>query len=103
MDFIEIQLAPGLRGRPLMLVVEREGAVTRFGVQMWRLGPGRRTPRAVTPEPEDVPEGALGSDGRIHEIPNVDMTGSDRLAIVITRVDPNGAADAVGAYRISVR
>mgnify|MGYP001073464387 CR=1 FL=1 len=103
MDFIEIHLAPGLRGHPLTVAVEREGEVARFDVQVWKLGPGTAAPRAMTPKPEDVPRTALGSDGRVHAIPNVDTTGSDRLAIIITRVDPNETADAVGAYRISVR
>jgi hypothetical protein len=103
MDFIEVRLAPSLKARALTLTIQSEGEVVRFDVQVWKLAPGATKPRAVTPEPEVVPQDTGDSFAHVYVIARVDPTAYDRLAIIITRLDPDEGADPAGGYQIALR
>jgi hypothetical protein len=98
MDFIEVDLDPGVQGQPLTVTLRGEGDVARFSLQVWRLGPGGGRPRALTPAPAVVPQNGAGA--QVYRIAQVDVTAYDRLALIVTRVDPHETADPVGGYRI---
>ncbi len=54
-------------------------------------------PRAITLQPETVPQNRDGA--HVYVIPGVDVSAYDRLALIITRLDPDEAIDS-GAYFI---
>jgi hypothetical protein len=99
MDFLEVKLDHRLGDRPLTVRLEGQGTTARFNVQIWLLGPGYARPRAVTPQPETV---ARNGDGaHVYSLPE-GAAQFNRLALIITRVDPNEGADPVGEYHLSV-
>ena len=100
MDFIEVALDPALQGRPLTLKFRGEGSVARFNVEVWLLGPGLEKPRAVTLQPETVPQNQDGA--HVYMLPSLDITTYDRLALIITRLDPDEATDPTGRYSITL-
>jgi hypothetical protein len=98
MDFIEVGLEPGAHDRPLTITFRGEGQAARFSVQLWRLGPGVAKPRALTPAPEVVLQNGEGA--YVYRIePDEDVTYY-RLALIITRLDPDEAKDPAGNYSI---
>lgn len=100
MDFIEVHLDPAAQDRPLTISFQGEGAVARFSVQIWKLGPGGMKPQAVTLDPEVVPEHA---DGTLrYVIPQVDTAAYDRLALIVTRLDPDETTDPLGSYTLTL-
>jgi hypothetical protein len=99
MDLLEVKLDRTLEGQPLAVRFEGQGTTARFSVQIWLLGPGYARPRAVTPQPESV---ARNGDGaHVYVIPGTDAR-FDRLALIITRVDPHETTDPVGEYQLSL-
>jgi hypothetical protein len=100
MDFLEVQLDPALEGQPLTVTFQGQGAVARFNVQVWRLGDGEAKPHAVTAEPEVVPPADDGA--HVYVIPAVDRSAYRRLALIVTRLDADETADAMGSYRITL-
>jgi hypothetical protein len=100
MDFIEISLDPALQGQPLTVRFQGEGDVARFSLQVWRLGSGERRPRALTAQPETL---AQGSDGAYaYTMAQQDVVKTDRLALIIVRLDAAELADPVGRYRVTL-
>jgi hypothetical protein len=99
MDFIEVDLEAAAVGQPVTIYVQGKQQTARFSVQVWRLRRGDLFPVAVAFAPEAV---AQGGDG-IFTIA-VPQAGSEcnRLALIITRIDPNEAMDSVGAYSVMV-
>ncbi len=69
-------------------------------MQIWKLGPGIGKPRAVTPEPEAIQAGEDGA--QVYFIPEVDWRAYNRLAVIITRVDADEAADSVAGYELTL-
>jgi len=102
MDFVELLLDPRVHGQPLVIWVQGEGAVARFNVQVWKLGPDLAgiKPRAVEVAPESAPQAEDGA--QVYAIPNVDTTAYDRLALIITRLDSDETIDPVGNYQIKL-
>jgi hypothetical protein len=100
MDFIEIRLDPALQNRPLAVQFQAQGGAASFSVQIWRLGTGEVRPRALTALPEVTTPSADGT--HLYFIPQVDTTAYDRLALIITRLDANEAADPEGNYQIAL-
>jgi hypothetical protein len=98
-DFIEMRLDPALHNRPLTVHFQAQASVTSFSVQIWRLGTGEVRPQALTALPEVAAPGADGT--HLYFIPQVDTTAYDRLALIITRLDANEAADPEGNYQIT--
>jgi hypothetical protein len=97
MDLIEVKLDQGLAVQPLHIALQSTGA--RFNVQVWRLGSTRgKTPRALMPQPEPMLAGKEGLYSST--IPRLDPATSDRLALIITRLDADEGADATGSYTI---
>jgi hypothetical protein len=99
MDFIEIRLDPALHNQPLALRFHGQGGASSFSVQIWRLATGEVRPQALTALPEVAAPSAGGT--HLFFIPQVDMTAYDRLALIITRLDANEAADPEGNYQIA--
>jgi hypothetical protein len=99
MDFIEVDLETAAAGQPMTIRVQGKGQTARFSVQVWRLRRGDLFPVAVASAPEAV---AQGPDG-VYTIA-VPQAGSDcnRLALIITRIDPNETMDSAGAYSVTV-
>jgi hypothetical protein len=99
MDFVEVVLNPALDGKSLTLEFSgAPGAAAEFNVQLWRLGPGGGKPRAVSAAPEPMARNTEG--GYVYTIARVDTVGFNRLALIITRLDPHEARDSVGSYTI---
>jgi hypothetical protein len=99
MDFLEVKLDRSLRGQPLTVRFEGQGKTARFNVQIWLLGPGYARPRAATPQPESV---ARNGDGAHVYILPQGAAQFNRLALIITRVDPHETTDPLGEYHLSV-
>lgn len=97
-DLIEVRLDPGVQDQSLIARFQGEGSVARFNVQIWKLGRGRIKPRAVTPQPEFIPRDQDGV--HTYVIPQVDTMAYNRLAFIITRLDPDETADPVGEYAL---
>jgi hypothetical protein len=100
MDFVELALGRPAHGKPLRIRFEGESAVSRFSVQVWKLRSGLRAPRAITLKPETVAREPDG--GQVYVIPSVDTMAYDRLALIITRLDPDETDDPIGGYTITV-
>ena len=108
MSFIDVVLDPAAGGEPLTVEFTGvPGAGAEFRVQLWKLidgGAGER-PRPVPGQalaPEVLPAG--DADGRVVvAIPATDLAQSNRLGLIITRVDADESSDPVGAYTIRLR
>ena len=100
MDFIEVTLNPFLQDQPVAVTFRGGGAVARFNVQIWKLGPGPK-PHAITLYPEIVPQNQ--GDDHVYVIPQLDTTTYDRLAIIVTRIDGEESSDPAGAYAVVVQ
>jgi hypothetical protein len=101
MDFIEVILDPTVEGKSLVLEFHGSpGATATFNVQVWRLGPGGRKPRAVTTAPETMLQNREG--GYSYTIASVDTAAFNRLALIITRLDAHESVDPVGGYTINL-
>jgi hypothetical protein len=98
MDFVEVTMDPTVEGQPLAITFRGEGEAARFNIQIWKIHSRKEGPRAVTPEPDIVPQIADGS--YVYIIPQVDTTAYDGLALIITRLDPDEAADPEANYQI---
>jgi hypothetical protein len=111
-DLIEVQLDRGLPNQPLTIAFEGQGA--RFSVQVWKLYSGREDdplarkldaqlddssarPRALTPAPDRIST----SDHGVAHFSDLDSSGCDRLALIVTRLD--AAHDgSTGDYRLTI-
>jgi hypothetical protein len=107
-DFVDLILPPDAHGRPLTLEIEpAPGSAAAFSVQVWALkdrGDGLE-PQPV-PTPTATPkilETTRPGDRASYAIPAIDTAESDRLGMIITRVDTNERSDPVGAYTIFMR
>ena len=108
MDFVEVILDPETNGRSLTLeFYGAPGAGAEFSLQLWKLmdeGEGL-TAQGVTgraANPEILTE--MDADGRlVYAIPALDATATNRLGLVITRLDANEDSDPTGAYTIVVQ
>jgi hypothetical protein len=99
MDFVEVILDPAVDGKPLTLELHNPpGAAATFNVQLWRLGPSAGKPRAITALPERM--ALQPGAGVVYTITRVDTAAFDRLALIITRLDPHEGKDAMGSYTI---
>jgi len=98
MDFIEVRLERTLHGQPVRITVQSEGA--RFSVQLWKLRDGEDKPIAVTQRPEPMEEAS--SDLYTCTISYLDTTQFDKLALIITRLDPGERTDQAGNYILTL-
>jgi hypothetical protein len=100
-DFVEVILEPAVDGKALTLEFRSPpGAAAAFNVQLWRLGPGGRKPRAVTAAPETLLRNTEG--GYSYTIASVDTAAFNRLALIIARLDPHESIDPVGGYTVNL-
>jgi len=97
MDFIEVNLDAAVQGQPLTITFQSEGEVARFDVQIWKLETGSQD---VAPEPESVPRRSDGT--HVYTAAQIDTTGYDRLALIVTRLDADETEDPMGSYRITL-
>jgi hypothetical protein len=107
-DFVDLILDPAADGHPLTIELQgAPGAAAEFAVQVWAL-----KDRGHGPEPQPVPtptaspeilETASPGERVSYAIPAVDTRESNRLGIIITRVDTEERSDPVGAYTIFMR
>jgi hypothetical protein len=98
-DFLEVKFDCSLSGQPLTVRFEGQGKTARFNIQVWLLGPGYARPRAVTPQPETVRQNGDGT--HVYVLPQVDAR-FNRLALIITRLDPDEKTDPSGDYSITL-
>jgi len=100
-DLIEVRLDARTRGRPLTIQVDSApGSPAVFGVQLWELSDqptAAKTAAPVTVERTD-PDGAY-----VYALPAIDAAESDRLGLIITRLDAGERSDQEGAYTVIVR
>jgi hypothetical protein len=99
-DFIEVNVDLVVHHQPLTIRLQGEGGAARFNVQLWALGPGIGKPRAVTPQPEIVPRD--GNGAYVHINPRVDWRATNRVALIITRLDSDEMVDPVGNYQVTL-
>jgi hypothetical protein len=99
-DFVDVRLDPTTQDQPLTIRFEGEGEVARFNVQVWKLGPSPWKPRAVTEQPAVMARTADGA--QVYTIPSLDTEKYDRLALIITRLDPDEKTDPAGDYSIAL-
>jgi hypothetical protein len=92
MDFLEIHLAPTVRGQIMSFTFESEENLARFNVELWMLSPGETGARAVTSQPRTL------SGSTTYRLP----AAVDKIALVITRLDPHEIEDSVGNYTITL-
>jgi hypothetical protein len=124
-DQVEVALGQGGSGQRLWVALQGLESTSRFSLQVWRLAdsccklgpfaqqpaPGRLRQRRMacgasalhpfTPEPATLLVGG-GETGGV-TIPPTDGSTWNRLALIITRLDPDETEDPLGAYRVSVR
>lgn len=100
MDSIEVHLDPVVQGQRLTIRSQGETEVARFSVQVWQLAPGPWKPRAVTEQPAVMAQTADGA--QVYTIPSLDTGSYDRLALIITRLDPHETTDPIGDYHLSL-
>jgi hypothetical protein len=98
MDFIKVHLDPALHGQPLSIALQSEGA--RFDAQVWRLRSGDRNPTAVTQHPE--PMERTSANVFTYNIPHLDTSEYNQLALIITRIDPGERTDPTGNYHLTL-
>jgi hypothetical protein len=108
MDFVDVVLDPTANGEPLTLKVHAApGAKAEFNVQLWKLmdSGGDGKPLRVT-GPSSGAEMATRTnfDGQlVFEIPSIDVSEYNRLALIITRLDAQESVDPFGAYTIVLK
>jgi hypothetical protein len=74
--------------------------MARFSVQFWRLGAGERKPRALTPLPNTV---SLDSgDVDAYLMMQLDTAETERLALIIVRLDGDESIGPAGGYSITL-
>jgi hypothetical protein len=100
MDFIEVRLDPTVQDQPLTIRFQALAAATRFSVQIWMLASGEATPRAITRQPETF--GHYRDESYVYTLRKVDTSAYNRLALIITRLDPDEATDPAGKYHITL-
>ncbi|MFN2286375.1 MAG: hypothetical protein ACK2UQ_18305 [Anaerolineae bacterium] len=100
MDFVEIDLAEVVDGKPLTLEIYGEpGAAAEFHVQVWELEVNGWRSIAIH-EPVTLIANAQGH--YLYTSPALDTGITRRLAVILTRVDAKEHIDPVGAYTVSV-
>jgi hypothetical protein len=101
LDLVDVILEPAVDRKTLTLDFHgAAGAAATFNVQLWQMGPGARQPRPITAEPETT---SANTDGKYsYTIANVNTAAVNRLALIITRLDPHESTDPVGAYTITL-
>jgi len=98
MDFVEIQVDSSIQDPSLAIQFKGVEAVARFNVQVWKLVSGETAPRAAAPAPEMMKQNSDGVYTLV--LSQGDATAYDRLALIITRLDPHETADVSGSYQI---
>jgi hypothetical protein len=98
MDFVQVHLEPALHGQPLSIALQSEGA--RFSAQIWKLRAGDKVPTALTQHPE--PMKGAGGNQYTYNIPSLDTTEYDMLALIITRLDPGESTGTTGNYHLTL-
>jgi hypothetical protein len=108
MDFVDVILDPAADGHPLTLeIYGAPGADAEFHVQLWRLvdaGEGMRRRRVPNQTAAlEVLTRANGDGHLLYTMPAIDTAATNRLGLIITRVDGNEEADPIGAYSLVLR
>jgi hypothetical protein len=105
MDFVDVILDLAADGQPLTLEFHgTPGTDAEFDVQIWQLmdSEAGTRPRRVGAAaiPSEVP-GRVNPDSRlVYTIPAIDRTATNRLGLIITRIDAAESSDPVGAYTV---
>ena len=100
-DLIDVDLEAAADGQPITIRFQAEGGVARFNVEIWKLKSGDGKPRAVTAQPETMRRSQDGAYA--YTVSAADAVTVDRLALIITRLDVDEAADPVGSFHITMK
>jgi hypothetical protein len=100
MDFVEVSLDPNVHNQALIIRFQVKGAVARFNVQVWKLMADEGKLWAITRLPEVIPQN--GDKDQVLAISEVDARTYNRLALIITRLDPHETTDPMGQYHLSL-
>jgi hypothetical protein len=105
MDFVDVIWDPAADGQPVTLEFHgAQGADAEFNVQIWQLMDpevGTRPRRIGAAAIPSVVPGRVNPDGRlVHTISAIDTAATNRLGLVITRIDARETSDPVGAYTV---
>ncbi len=119
-DLIEVRLDRDLSGQPLQIAFQGEG---RFSVRVWTLGAGAQAsvgggasthalalasdagdgggpPRALTSHPKAMNKD--DGDRYVEWIPRLDTVRSDRLALLVVRLDTDERTNPAGDYTVTL-
>jgi len=107
-EFVEVALDRATDGQPLTLEFWGvPGADAEFSVQLWRLrdlGEGTRPQRI--PDQAAAPEvlTEVNADGHLlYAVPEINTADTNRLGLIIMRLDTRESSDPVGEYTIMLR
>ena len=108
MDFVDVELDPTTDGQSLTVeFYSDQWTEAEFDVQIWTLidsdsGISRPRVTSITATEKILARGT--PDGQlVYVIPEIDLTNSNRLGMVITRIDAKEGSDPIGAYSIVLR
>jgi hypothetical protein len=105
-DLVEVVLDPAADGRPLIIEFHPAlGVGAAFHVQLWRsVDPGNGAQPHRVAMPEMLVSAETGAEGVLrYTIPMLDTQATNRLGLIITRVDAGEGVDPAGAYTIVLR
>ena len=99
-DFVEVDLPQTVDGHRVTLELSGEpGAPATFSVQVWNL-----TVDGTTASPAGSPVTlSPDAEGRLTYTLAVDWRTTQRLAVLITRIDAQENEDPVGAYTLTIQ
>ena len=108
MDFVDVVLDPAANGKTLKLAFQgAPGAAAVLNVEIWRIideedGADPRVACGLASIPEKA--STTSADGQlVYEIPVIDTSAYNRLALIITRLDAQESIDRLGTYTITLR
>jgi hypothetical protein len=107
-DFVDVLLDPAADGRPLTLSLRAaSGTAAEFSVQVWELrdpGEGQRPQPAPTLVAGPTPLETVEPGGELAYVTaSIDTKESNRLGLIITRVDARERLDPIGGYTLFIR
>jgi hypothetical protein len=98
MDLIEVRLDSEQHNRRIKIAFQ-SAAPAAFHVDIWRLRSGGGKLRAMTLQPDGF--GPDQEAEQVYLISELDTMVFDRLALIVTRLDPNEADDRAGSYHLT--
>lgn len=108
MDFVDIIIDPHLHGKLLTIeILADPKGKSNFNIQLWKLIASDdgtsidSSPRIASPL--EIIDSEISADRYLYTIPQIDTETSNRLGLIITRLDSDEDMDPNGIYTIVLR